>query len=107
METEYMMNQKNEELAARDSENAAREMILTGTEYQQACAEIESEKKTREKAKLYATILVGGSFDSVVVADNLKHLQEILDGVKEDYSIAGIIKGHEIQFKETKAISFV
>jgi hypothetical protein len=73
------------------------------------------EKPKRQMAKLYAVIVASDSqFDCVVVADDKKDLQAKINKLEQTYSdkdmtfsITALIKGHEVQFRETKTIEFI
>lgn len=95
METEYMMNQTNEEQAQHNEEKI--------------------EKQKRESQKYFAVIIsqVDSGFDCILEAENKKNLQEQLDKLSltyaassHEYSIAGIFKGYSLNFRETKQITF-
>lgn len=73
------------------------------------------QKPKRERAKYFAVIVASDSqFDCVISAEDKKDLEKQIakltaeyDGKGMDFSIANIFKGHEVSFKETKAIEFL
>lgn len=73
------------------------------------------EKPKRERSKYFAVIVASDSqFDCVIIAEDKKDLEKQIakltveyDSKGMDFSIANIFKGHEVSFKETKAIEFL
>ena len=69
-------------------------------------------KPTRERAKFFATIVASDSqFDCIISASNENELQKEIDKIYLYYeekgmsfSIASIIKGHEVKYKESKSV---
>lgn len=69
-------------------------------------------KPTRERVKLFATIVASDSkFDCIISASNENELQKEIDKIYLYYeekgmsfSIASIIKGHEVKYKESKSV---
>lgn len=69
-------------------------------------------KPKRERAKLFATIVASDSqFDCIISASNENELQKEIDNIYLQYeekgmsfSIASIIKGHEVKYKESKSV---
>ena len=69
-------------------------------------------KAKRERAKLFAVIIDSNSgFDCVIAVDNEKELQKQIDKLclehekdETSFSIASIIKGHEVKYKESKSV---
>lgn len=73
---------------------------IVNTEY------ISDPKPKRERAKLFAVIKdYGGGIDIIEAVDK-KDLQIQLDNLGFSYSIEGIFKGHSVNFKERKQITF-
>jgi len=68
-------------------------------------------KGQRQRAKLYVTILnTENAFESILVCDNENDLNKqlaVYANDHEQFSILSIIKGHQIDFVETKKISFL
>ena len=73
------------------------------------------ERPKRQMAKFYAVIVASDmQFDCIVVADDKRNLKAKIESLQKkcdddgmSFSISSIIKGHEVKFKETKAIEFL
>jgi hypothetical protein len=89
--------------------------IAKETHKMKTCTPIEKKLQTRKSQIIFAVIVDENSiFDCVITAADKKDFKLQMDRMDElykennkRYSIVSIIKGHEVEFKETKAIEFL